>query len=148
MAIRDTTIKPFIQDRDNNVFVGIDYPFHRSAGVEGWFSSTNTTIESVKNNIKMLLNTERGERLMQPTLGLSLRRFLFEQITEETIENIKNEIMTTLSFWLPFVEIQQLEVSDRNNSQAESNKLAIKILFNITRAPNSLESVQVVITGE
>tara|TARA_Y100000310_G_C20452664_1_gene701502 strand:- start:281 stop:727 length:447 start_codon:yes stop_codon:yes gene_type:complete len=148
MAILDKTIKPFIQDRDSNVFIGIDYPYHKSSGVEGWFASTATTIESVKNNIKMLLNTERGERLMQPALGMSLRRFLFEQITEETIENIKNEIVATLSFWLPFVEIQQLEVSNRNSDQAEGNKLAIKILFNITRAPNSLESVQVVITGE
>ena len=72
MAIRDTTIKPFIQDRDDNIFVGIDYPFHKSNGVEGWFKSTATTIEAVKNNIKLLLQTERGERLMQPNLGVAL----------------------------------------------------------------------------
>ena len=52
MAIRDTTIKPYIQDRDENVFIGIDYPFHKSSGVEGWFKSTSTTIEAVKNNIR------------------------------------------------------------------------------------------------
>ena len=53
MAIRDTTIKPYIQDRDENVFIGIDYPFHKSSGVEGWFKSTSTTIEAVKNNINL-----------------------------------------------------------------------------------------------
>ena len=62
MAIKDITRKPYIVDRDNNVFIGIDYPFHRSTGVEGWFKSTSTTIDAVKNNIKLLLQTERGER--------------------------------------------------------------------------------------
>ena len=69
MAIRDITKKPFIQDRDENVFVGIDYPFHKSDGIEGWFSSTDTTIKAIKNNVKMLLSTTRGERILQPSLG-------------------------------------------------------------------------------
>ena len=55
MAIIDTTKKPYIQDRDEDIFIGIDYPFHKSFGVDGWFKSTETTIEAVKNNIKMLL---------------------------------------------------------------------------------------------
>ena len=52
MAIRDTTKKPYIEDRDSNIFVGIDYPFHKSNGVEGWFASTDTTIKAVKNDLK------------------------------------------------------------------------------------------------
>ena len=54
MAIVDTTRKPFIEDRDSSIFVGIDYPFSRSDKSEGWFKSTETTIDSVKNNIKNL----------------------------------------------------------------------------------------------
>ena len=83
MAIKDTSKKPFIEDRDDNVFIGIDLPFRKSDGIEGWFASTTTTIESVKNNIRNLLSTSAGERFLQPTLGLNLRRFLFDQMTEE-----------------------------------------------------------------
>ena len=139
MAIRDTTIKPFIQDRDENVFVGIDYPFHKSNGVEGWFKSTATTIESVKNNVKLLLRTERGERLMQPNLGVALKRFLFQQIDSDTITAIQNEIIDSMNFWLPFVEIKDIKVLTDDNK----NTININITFNIIRDPNTLSSVDV-----
>ena len=93
MAVRDTTKKPYIEDRDSNIFIGIDYPFHKSNGVEGWFASTGTTIKAIKNNIKMLLNTNKGERLMQPNLGINLRKFLFEQYDDESKIAIQNEIL-------------------------------------------------------
>ena len=48
MAIKDTYKKPFIEDRDNNIFIGIDLPFRKSDGIEGWFASTTTTIEAVR----------------------------------------------------------------------------------------------------
>tara|TARA_Y100000310_G_C20507972_1_gene727366 strand:+ start:318 stop:749 length:432 start_codon:yes stop_codon:yes gene_type:complete len=139
VAFRDTTIKPFIQDRDENVFIGIDYPFHKSNGIEGWFKSTSTTIESVKNNIKLLLRTERGERLMQPNLGVALKRFLFQQIDSDTIIAIQNEIIDTMSFWLPFVEIQDIKVSTDDSR----NTINVNIIFNIVRDPNTLRSVEV-----
>ncbi len=145
MAIRDTSKKPYIQDRDELVFVGIDYPFHKSDGVEGWFKSTETTIEAVKNNIKLLLLTTRGERLMQPTLGLNLRRFLFEQFTDESRITIENEIVDTFRTFLPFVEIKDLVIGMDETDAIGKNKLNISVLFNITRDPNTLESVDVTI---
>ena len=143
MAIRDTTKKPYVQDRDELVFVGIDYPFHRSLGVEGWFKSTDTTIKAVKNNIKMLLMTNKGERYMQPNLGLNLRKYMFEQFTEETRITIENEIVDTFKFWLPFIEIKDLIINMEETDSIGKNKLNISVLFNITRDPNTLESVSV-----
>jgi len=149
MAIRDTTKKPYIQDRDELVFVGIDYPFHKSTGVEGWFKSTETTIKAVKNNIKLLLLTTRGERLMQPTLGLNLRRFLFEQFTDESRITIENEIVDTFKKFLPFVEIKNLVIGiqETGTGDVEKNKLNISVLFNIIKDPNTIESVDVTIGG-
>ena len=43
MAIRDLSKKPFIEDRDEKVFIGIDLPFRLSSGKEGYFASTSTT---------------------------------------------------------------------------------------------------------
>ncbi len=143
MAIIDTTKKPYIADRDENVFVGIDYPFHKSFGSAGWFASTSTTIKAVKNNIKMLLSTTKGERLMQPDLGLNLRKFLFEQYTDETRVTIENEIVDTFEFWLPFVEIRDLIISMDKTDSVGKNAMSIFIQFNITKDPNTLESVQV-----
>ena len=144
MAIKDISKKPFIEDRDTSVFIGIDLPFRKSNGSEGWFASTTTTIEAVKNNIKNLLSTHKGERYMQPNIGLNLRKFLFEQFTDELRLQIENDILDTFNFWLPFVQIKRLEVNMSSTTDGiGKNTLIINILFNITKDPNTLESVQI-----
>ena len=149
MAIKDLSKKPFVEDRDNNVFIGIDLPFRKSDGIEGWFASTTTTITAVKNNIRNLLNTHKGERFMQPNIGLDLRKFQFEQFTDELRLQIENDILDTFEFWLPFVQVRDLKVqmSDATAGSVNNNKLIISVVFNITRDPNTLESVQVEIGG-
>ena len=57
MAIKDTSRKPYIQDNDTNVKVGIDLPIRRGDNLDGFFATTSTTIEAVKNNIRNLLQT-------------------------------------------------------------------------------------------
>ena len=84
MPILDRRNNQFIEDKDTRVSVGIDFPFAIVPNKDGYFATTKTTIESVKNNIRLLLQTQKGERIFQPNLGMNIRRFLFEQITEDT----------------------------------------------------------------
>ena len=103
MAIRDTSRKPYIEDNDTRIFIGLDLPIRKSEGKEGYFASTSTTIEAVKNNIRNLLNTHQGERLMQPNLGINLRKYLFQQVTDEFIVQIQDDILDVLEMWLPLL---------------------------------------------
>ena len=142
MAIKDTTRKPYIQDNDANVKVGIDLPIRRGSDVDGFFASTSTTIEAVKNNIRNLLQTEEGERFFQPRLGLNLKRILFEQMTEENLLNIQNSILDKFEFWMPFVETRDIQVqTNQNDDTIGINEVRVKILFNIKQDPNTLDSV-------
>ncbi len=143
MAILDTSKKPFIQDRDNDVFIGINLPFKKSEGSEGYFLSTTTTIDAVKNNVKLLLSTDKGERIFQPNLGIGLRRFLFEPITGETTLAIQNEIVDTFNFWLPFITIKDIQVETTSADGTNPNQISINVIFNLDKDPNTLESVQV-----
>ena len=143
MAILDTSKQPFIQDRDNDVFIGINLPFKKSEGSEGYFLSTTTTIDAVKNNVKLLLSTDKGERIFQPNLGIGLRRFLFEPITGETTIAIQNEIIETFNFWLPFISIKDIKVETTSADGTNPNQISINVIFNLDKDPNTLESVQV-----
>ena len=149
MAIKDISKKPYIIDNDTNIKVGIDLPIRRDEVTDGWFASTTTTIESVKNNIKNLLQTNQGERLMQPTLGLNLRRLLFEQIGEESLIGVQDSILDTFNFWLPFVEVRDIQVlTNEIDKTIGVNEIRVKILFNITQDPNTLESVTLNFQGD
>ena len=101
MAIKDTSRKPYIEDNDTNIKVGIDLPIRRGNDKEGFFATTSTTIEAVKNNIRNLLNTNQGERLFQPNIGINLRQYLFGQITEDTLLQIQESISLRLIFGYP-----------------------------------------------
>ena len=147
MAIKNVSKKPFIEDRDDEIFIGIDLPFRKSNGVDGWFASSKTTIESVKNNIKNLLTTKRGERMFQPNLGMNFEQYLFEQFNDEIRIGIENDIVDTFSFWLPFVDIRDIQINmSESLTDIGKNTLNIFLTFNINRDPNTLESVQVEIT--
>ena len=143
MAIPNRRVKRFVEDLDNRVSVGLDFPISRQAGDQmGYFATTKTTMDAIKNDIRLLLMTERGERLFQPFLGMNIRRFLFEQITDDTAIEIENDIVDTFQTWLPFVELRDIDV---DLGDQDRNKISINITFNIRNAPTELQSVGVVL---
>tara|TARA_B100000902_G_scaffold235193_1_gene222905 strand:+ start:2445 stop:2879 length:435 start_codon:yes stop_codon:yes gene_type:complete len=143
VAIPDRRVKRFVEDRDTRVSVGLDFPVARQAGDNmGYFATTKTTMDAIKNDVKLLLMTQRGERLMQPFLGMDIRRFLFEQITDDTAIEIENDIVDTFQTWLPFVQLQDIEV---DLGDQDRNQIKINVTFNVRNAPTELQSVGVVL---
>ena len=142
MAIKDTSRKPYIQDNDTKVKIGIDLPIRRDDTLDGFFATTSTTIEAVKNNIRNLLQTEEGERFFQPNLGLGLRSLLFEHITSENLITVQDAILDKMELWLPFVEVRDIQVLSKDKDDTIGvNEIRVKILFNIKQDPNTLDSV-------
>jgi len=132
MAIKDTSKKPYIVDNDSNIKVGIDLPIRRGDDKDGWFATSKTTMEAVKNNIKNLLNTNVGERFMQPNLGTNLRSILFEQIDDTTIVRIQDMILDSLKLWLPFVEVRDIKISTNDDDKViGDDEVRVIVIFNI-----------------
>ena len=149
MAIKDTSRKPYIEDNDTRVKIGIDLPIRRGDSFEGYFASSSTTIEAVKNNIRNLLNTHRGERVFQPNLGLNLRRLLFEHITSDNLLGVQNAILDQLELWLPFVEVRDIKIFRKEDDiVVGSNEIRVKVIFNIKQDPNTLDSVTMDFSGQ
>ena len=144
MAVIDHTKKqkPFMEDRDEDIFIGIDSPLH--VGIGGAFQGTTTVLAATKNNIRNLLLTERGERVMQPRLGVKLRKYLFEPFTDDTSLAIINQVVETFSYWLPYVTITKLEV-DMSTTLDDSHYSTLKIYieFTLDKKIGSTESVQI-----
>ena len=149
MAVKDTSRKPYIEDNDTNIKIGIDLPIRRGDGRDGFFASTSTTIEAVKNNIRNLLQTNEGERFFQPNLGINLRILLFEQVTDDNLLSIQDAILDKFDFWLPFVEIRDIQVLSKDKDDTIGvNEIRVKILFNIKQDPNTLDSVTLDFSGD
>ena len=54
-------------------------------------------ISLIKNNLRQFLLCDKGERIMRPNYGISIKRYLFEPLDEITFFLIKNEISKSLT---------------------------------------------------
>jgi phage baseplate assembly protein W len=125
------------RDPDPESFIGIEYPLRRGDNINGYFASTATTLQAAKANVKMLLETGQGERLMQPQLGTGLRRYLFEPASDELRIMIENDIVDSFAKWLPFLTVTDITIN------MTSSTLDISVSFGLSDNPGSTASVAV-----
>jgi phage baseplate assembly protein W len=83
----------------------------------------------VKQNLKMLLLTIPGERIMNPEFGVGIPQFLFEQNTIETQKKISTRLQNQVARYLPFIEIMDLYTGPPQNELMEQNSLKITIKY-------------------
>lgn len=83
--------------------------------------STDLTLkldeESVKESIRTLVLTGKGERLFQPNLGSDIRKSLFDLMTPATIKIAEESIKATITNHEPrasIISIQVIPLYDKN----------------------------------
>ena len=118
-------IKKTITNAGWEKLVGLQYPLHASLG-KGFFSR-ESNVPLIKNNIKQLLQTERGERVMLPSYGVSLRRFLFQQLDEILFSEIREEVLYSLNRYVPGIEVSKIRVSELGTENGIAIALDIKL---------------------
>ena len=123
-------------DLNPDIFIGLKLPFNRDKS--GLFGRTQTTLEQAGSNIKNLLLTAKGERVMQPDFGSRLRELLFEQYTEDLTDRIKQEIQEAMSTWLPYIDIAKVDVIQNETIPTETK---VDIDFSLNYEPNRFDSI-------
>ena len=125
MPIPQTTrVNPL--DLQKNIAIGVSLPFN---GPSGPFNKTYSTKEQIKSNLINLLLTNKGERVFNPEFGADIRRVLFEGITEDTSALIQNLITTNVNYFIPEVNVVDVEVepNEDNNSYNITLKYSLVI---------------------
>lgn len=80
--------------------------------------NTLTIKENTQQNLKNLILTSPGERIMDSNFGVGLRRYLFENNTPVLRQKLENRIIEQVERYMPFVNITELNIlySDNNPS--------------------------------
>lgn len=106
-----------------SVGVGVSLPFNGNA----CFNTTYTTQEAIKSNLINWFLTNTGERPLNPTYGGNLRRFIFEQISQNNLDFLKEDIQSQLSTYFPGVIINSLTVS----TETEYNLVTVVLDYSV-----------------
>jgi len=94
------------------------------------FDNLQELLAVVLQNLKMVVLTAPGERIMDPEFGVGIRNFLFEQNSAATYSRIKTKIAHQAETYLPYVDILDVEfLFEGENKILASNSLLIKIKF-------------------
>ena len=104
MAYRIQTVNDITTESE--IGLGVDLSF----GNPGIFKTLYTTNDQAKANIRNLLLTRKGERYNLINFGTNLLSIVFQPSTPDIKELIDLEMTGALSFWLPYIVIQSLEI--------------------------------------
>jgi phage baseplate assembly protein W len=108
--------------------IGVRLPVARSND-EG-FELVDNYRELATQNLRMLVLTVPGERMMDPEFGVGARHFLFEQMTSETKERFKSRLLTQQQRYLPYLVISEVQfLSTETNPEMPENRLDIRIFY-------------------
>jgi len=93
----------------------------------------NTTFEQLaKQNLKMLVLTIPGERMMDPEFGVGLRKYLFELNNDNTYSEIDRNIRDQVQRYLSYIAIDRIEFQvPEGNLDLFPHNLSISISFTI-----------------
>jgi len=104
---------------------GLGFPFKTSSG---GYLRRDQNLVAIKGEVKQILGTERGERVMLPDFGVKLRQFLFEPLDQNTIDQIKESIRFALAKYAQDVDVLNLDVfQDERVGSEDLNAIIIRL---------------------
>tara|TARA_R110002110_G_scaffold55595_4_gene158661 strand:- start:833 stop:1237 length:405 start_codon:yes stop_codon:yes gene_type:complete len=99
---------------------------------DGPYRLNKTLGATIKQNLKMLVLTSPGERIMDPNFGVGLRRFLFDNIGDETFTDIVTRMKQQLTEYMPIVNLQQVQfITSDEDSSIPINQVVVSVRYSI-----------------
>jgi hypothetical protein len=132
MAYRVQRISPV--DLQPRKAVGVSVPFSGGAV----FNSTYQTKDALRSNLINFFLTGKNERVLNLNIGSGLRDFIFEAITEDSIDIAKEKIRRDLENYFPTLQVNELVLE----SYVDQNLISFKLAYSI-RETNITDEVSI-----
>jgi phage baseplate assembly protein W len=123
MAFKVQQINPI--DLLPSVAVGVSLPF----SAKNVFNSTYTTADALKSNLINFFLTDTGERFLNPNFGAGIRSKLFEQMTQDTLDNIESTIRVGISNWFSNITIVDIKIQQT----PDDNMVTVLFTYSINK---------------
>ena len=130
--------------------MGVNLKFPLRSFRKGFFEMNNTTIDAVREDIKILLLTKKGERVVNPSIGTNIPILLgelFEPIKKREMEaRIGAEIKSALETWMPYVTMNSIEIFRAEDApigtNIKENDILVRMGYTLENAGGIRDSIQ------
>jgi len=106
----------------------------------GYFGTNKNLLKQLKSNLTNLLRTRKGERLHQPNFGCDIHKFVFEQFTDETVENAYTSVVDAVDVWMPFLEVLNVNL-ENTVSDIDAQQIKMTVIFRLRTNQNITDSL-------
>lgn len=114
------TVRP---NRSREILV--PFSFDQGGGV----ATTINPDTQVRQHVDALLRTIPGERVMKPLFGVSLLRYLFDNISPADLAAIQQAISTGIDTWVPSAQLLSLNGVTGPDSGVPSDTVIINLTY-------------------
>jgi len=120
-----------VTDLTENDYKILGIGINKNSDKGGIFAVNYTTLTQAKDNLKNLILTRKGERIMNPTFGCDIYKVLFEQMDGGLIETkIESTILDAVSNWLQYLSIDEI-IFDYDNNDIDNNRINLELKFSL-----------------
>ena len=105
--------------------IGPKLPLQKNQ-THGHYGLITSYVEEIKQNFKNLVLTSPGERIMDPSFGVGLRRYLFEPI-DTVVPKIRQRIQQQIAKYMPFIRVTKLRFNEGLDPKFANDSLILKI---------------------
>ena len=115
--------KIFPIDTKPGTAVGVVIPFNAPSV----FFQTYTTQDAIRNNLLNFFLTNKTERYLNNSFGANLRAFIFEQISTNNIDGLKENIQSLIGQYFVNIKVESLNVLE----YPDTNEITIELKYSI-----------------
>ena len=114
----------------------------QNASTQGAYFTGTTGIPLIKNNLRQLLLCEKGERIMLPDYGLSLKKYIFEPLDETTYFLMRTDILRTIDKYFKSVNVIKLGIY-ADELQRDRNEILVSLTLQLLDESLEIFNVEV-----
>ncbi len=109
-------------------FLGTGWSFPPAFDFERGIPELVEEVEDIKQSLRIILGTIPGERIMLPTFGCGIHKFVFESNdpTHRTI--LKDSIYDAILFYEPRIKLENIELTEFPDDEG---KMHVHIYFTV-----------------
>lgn len=125
--------------------IGILTPvsFAQSGGT--LFSMSFDIKQQIRDNLKNLLLTNRGERLMLNDYGADLRALVTEYNNEDVVNAAISRISSSVEKYMPFVELDNFETRVEPSNNGSTIGVVVRVTYSVPSIGLSNQAVESII---
>jgi len=118
-------------------------PLTLNPSIPGVIDLIKTYAALVRQNLKLLVMTNPGEKIMDSNYGVGIKKYLFEQNNAATHDDIRAKIAEQISRYMSYVFIREILI----NKDEDEHTISVKIFYYIDKI-NIEDDINIILVNE